>query len=86
MAKGKKVEIKETPKAKPTENVQVRPEPTQLEVVTAVINKDSEMYRVRIINPLMRKYRLPGAVGSIVSYPKKLVEKAIANGDAELVK
>ena len=83
MAKGKKVEIKETPKAKPTE---VRPEPTQLEVVTAVINKESEMYRVRIINPLMRKYRLPGAVGSVVSYPKKLVEKAIANGDAELVK
>ena len=84
MPKGKKVQIKqEMPKAKPIEN---KPEPTQLEVVTAVINKESEMYRVRIINSCMRRYRIPDAVGSIVIYPKKLVEKAIANGDAELVK
>jgi len=34
----------------------------------------------------MRRYRIPDSIGDVVTYPKALIQKAIENGDAEIIK
>lgn len=91
MAKGRKAKIKteEMAKtAKPIEKpIEAKPEPIkQPEMRTAVIQPNGDVLRVRIVNACMRRYRIPDCVGDIVTYPKALIQKAIDNGDAEIVK
>lgn len=93
MAKGRKAKIK-TDMAKPKINevTDVKPEPikeepkAQPEMRTAVIQPNGEMVRIRVVKSLMRRYRIPDCIGDVVTYPKALVQKAIENGEAEIVK
>lgn len=88
MAKGRKAKIKEPEMAKTAKSIEEKkPEPVaQPEMRTAVIQPNGDVLRVRIVNACMRRYRIPDCVGDIVTYPKALIQKAIDNGDAEIVK
>lgn len=69
--------VVETPKEEPK---------AQPEIRTAVIQPSGEMVRIRVVKSLMRRYRIPDCIGDVVTYPKALVQKAIENGEAEIVK
>lgn len=88
MAKGRKAKIKEpmAKTVKPSENI-IAPEPIkEPEIRTAVIQPNGDLLRVRIVKSCMRRYRIPDCIGDVVTYPKGLIQKAIDNGDAEIVK
>lgn len=90
MAKGRKAQIKkpEMATAKPIEKeTEIKQEPIkEPEIRTAVIQPNGDLLRVRIVNSCMRRYRIPDCIGDVVTYPKALIQKAIENGDAEIIK
>lgn len=90
MAKGRKAQIKkpEMATAKPIEKeTEIKQEQIkEPEMRTAVIQPNGDLLRVRIVNSCMRRYRIPDCIGDVVTYPKALIQKAIENGDAEIIK